>query len=101
MICVVWLCMVITVRRYIIHDGMTARLQPNDVGVYGPLTQIVSRMWLDQTRDDPDEWDSMVHGVERYLEAWTQQERDVMRQAWVTAVPQLGAMASKVRYTSM
>jgi hypothetical protein len=81
--------------------GMTGRLQPNDVGVYGPLTQIVGRLWLEQKREAPDEWDSMVHAVERYLAGWTELDRGTVRAAWVQAVPKLGSLVEEVRHTSV
>ena len=36
-----------------VPPGMTDRLQPNDVGVHGPLTATVSRLWTEQKRCDP------------------------------------------------
>ena len=84
-----------------VPPGMTDRLQPNDVGVYGPLTQIVSRLWLEQKRDEPDEWDSMIRAVERYIAAWTELDRDTVRKAWVKAVPKLDSLLSEVRHTSL
>ena len=41
-----------------VPEGMTHRLQPNDVGVYGPLNALVSGLWLDQKREEPEKWDS-------------------------------------------
>jgi hypothetical protein len=81
--------------------GMIDRLQPNDVGVYGPLTQIVKRLLLEQKRDEPDEWDSMSKAVERYLAAWTELDRNTVRKAWVKAVPLLSALPDEVRHVSV
>ena len=55
-----------------VPERMTGVLQPNDVGVYGPLSAIVSRLWLEQNRDEPNEWDSVFKSAERYVELWTE-----------------------------
>ena len=80
-----------------VPPGLTGRLQPNDVGVHGPLTATVSRLWTEQKRRDPNKWDGMVESVERYLEAWAALDRDTVRKAWVKAVPGLGALKEQVR----
>ena len=80
-----------------VPEGMTGRLQPNDVGVYGPLNAIVSRLWLEQKREKPEKPDSIAVSIERYFCAWTQLERDTIRGAWMEAVPELGTLIDEVR----
>ena len=70
-----------------VPEGMTDTLQPNDVGVYGPLNSLVAGLWLSQKRDEPEKWDSLVVSLERYIDAWAAVDRDTVRKAWVTAVP--------------
>ena len=90
-------------RKYAIKtiqvpEGQTGELQPNDVGVYGPMTSLVQADWLEGKRTDPDAWDSQAAAVARYLRAWTALSRDTVRSAWVKAVPGLGALSQYVRH---
>ena len=80
-----------------VPEGMTGRLQPNDVGVHGPLNSLVSGLWLSQKREEPEKWDSLLVSIERYLEAWTALDRDTVRKAWVAAVPELRTMEDDIR----
>ena len=80
-----------------VPPGMTSGLQPNDVGVHGPLTATVSRLWTEQKRRDPKKWNGMVESVERYLEAWAALDRDTVRKARVLGVPGLSVMKDEVR----
>ncbi len=80
-----------------VPPGRTSELQPNDVGVYGPLTAIVRKDWLDGKRTDPAAWDGLACSVARYLRSWKALSRDTVRSAWVRAVPGLGVLGEYIR----
>ena len=82
-----------------VPEGQTGELQPNDVGVYGPMTSIVQSDWLEGKRTDPEAWDSQACAVARYLRAWTALSRDTVRKAWVDAVPGLGKLSRYIRHS--
>ena len=78
----------------------TGELQPNDVGVYGPLTAIVRTDWIEGKRTDPAAWDGLACSVARYLRAWRALGRDIVRSAWVKAVPSLATMGTNIRHSA-
>jgi hypothetical protein len=81
-----------------VPKGRTGELQPNDVGVYGPLTSLVRKDWLEGKRTDPEAWDGLACSVARYLRGWKSLSRDTIREAWVKAVPGLGALSEDIRH---
>ena len=73
---------------------MTAQLQPDDVGVFGPLMASVGAGWLNDKRTDPSAQDGPVQALERLIGAWSGVSRHTVRSAWVKAVPTLRGMST-------
>ena len=72
-----------------VPKGTTAVLQPNDVKVYGPLTSRVRTAWLNQIREEPEQFDSLAKAIERYLSCWRRLSRQTVQHAWKEAIPLL------------
>jgi hypothetical protein len=84
----------------VVPQKAAAELQPNDVGVFGPLSKAVGAKWLNNIRWEPPVRDDPVETVLRHLEAWDGVRRETVRSAWVKPVSGLKGRVSHKRGVS-
>lgn len=75
----------------VVPAGETSRLQPLDVGVFGPLKSHVRARWNEEKQKHRGRVDTQYASMSLHVEALTEMRREVVRHALEKAVPALAA----------
>ena len=74
--------------------GQTGELQPLDVGVFGPIKQIVKKMWTSEHKHALEGVDSPQSTISRHITAFNAISAQTIRKAWAKANPLLAETIS-------